>query len=298
MARTYSSTSSMIKQLASRIPRGTWDTHMHVVDPIAFPLDKKAQYQPAAHSLQQADSFLGELGIENMVIVQPSIYGNDNSCTLSGLRELSPKRGRAVVQFEPASTSRAQLQEWHDLGARGVRLNFKSVGASPTSAELEESLRAYAEAIRPFGWPLELYIGMENVPLLESFVINLGVKVIIAHYGHPSNDVLATATTAHEVPGFDALKRLLKGGNVWVKLSAGYRLSRDAKSPLVESLCREILRARADRCLFATDWPHTRFDGIDVAPFIENVLDCIEEEGVSLSQVLVDNAREVFDVAE
>jgi hypothetical protein len=42
---------------------------VHVVDPDTFPLDAAAQYKPKAHTLDQAHAFLGQLGIEKMVIV-------------------------------------------------------------------------------------------------------------------------------------------------------------------------------------------------------------------------------------
>ncbi|KAK3068181.1 hypothetical protein LTR53_014450 [Teratosphaeriaceae sp. CCFEE 6253] len=231
-----------------------------------------------------------------MVIVQPSIYGNDNACTLDGLRILGPKHGRAVVQFEPKTTSREQLQDWHDLGVRGVRLNFKSVGGEVEQGSLTASLREYADAVRDLGWVLELYIALEDVPLLEQAIVEIpGVKVCIDHFGHPSPSSLKTATIAEDVPGFQALMELLKGGQTWVKVSAPYRLSKDPRSTLVESLSREILRARPDRCVFATDWPHTRFDGLDVAPYLEALLDHIQAEGIPLRQVLVENAEELFD---
>ncbi|KAM3415343.1 hypothetical protein BST61_g8872 [Cercospora zeina] len=298
MTRNYSNASDALTRLAARIPKGTWDTHMHVVDPITFPLAPGAQYVPEAHTIEQATSFLASLGIEKVVVVQPSIYGNDNSATLSGLRDLGATNGRAVVQFDPAVTSKEQLQAWHEAGVRGVRLNFKSVGVDPSSTELEEMLRKYADAVRPFGWALDLYLGLEKVPLLERYIDELGVKVILAHYGHPSNETLSTAVSAEEVPGFAALVRVLKAGNVYVKLSGNYRLSRDPDSALVESLGRAVVRIRSDRCLFATDWPHTRFEDLDVAPFLERVLDWIEAEGASLQQVLVDNAQTAFDVRQ
>lgn len=270
---------------------------MHVVEPETYPLDKAAQYQPSAHTLEQAQTFLNSLGIEKMVIVQPSIYGNDNSCTLAGLKTLGPKHGRAVIQFDPASTSHAQLREWHDLGVRGVRLNLKSVGATPSEEELEGMILRYADAVRPFGWPLELYIALEDVPKLEKIVPSLdGTRIIIDHFGHPTNQSLSTAKTAREVPGFESLEKLLQGGQTWVKISASYRLSKDPNSPLVESLCREIVRLRPDRVVFATDWPHTRFDDLEVGVYLEKILDWVEGEGVDLERVCVKNAEELFDV--
>lgn len=276
---------------------------MHVVDPHAFPLDSGAKYKPTiSHTIDDATAYLTDrLGIQKMVIVQPSIYGNDNSCTLSALRRLGPKNGRAVIQFDPDpdATSGTQLQEWHRLGVRGVRLNFKSVGASPTEAQLHESLTKYANAVGQFRWALELYIGLEHVGILEEAILSsnddlAGINIIVDHFGHPSSGALSEAKTAQDLPGFDALIRLLRKGNVWVKLSAGYRLDHDPESPIVESLCRQLVREAPNRCVFATDWPHTRFDGLDVVPYVESVLDWIEEEGASLAQVLVTNAEELF----
>ncbi|EME49478.1 hypothetical protein DOTSEDRAFT_49733 [Dothistroma septosporum NZE10] len=296
MASKRTHSTSNFSRLAARIPDGTWCAHMHVVDPITFPLDKSAQYTPSPHNLDQAKSFLGSLGITKMVIVQPSIYSNDNACTLDGLRQLGIDNGRAVVQFDPSATSHAQLQEWHSLGVRGVRLNLKSVGATPSAKALKQTMQVYGDAVRPFGWPLELYIALEDVPLLEAIGDGLvHTKVIVDHFAHPTAASLRGANSAYDIEGFQSLVRLLRKGNVWVKLSASYRLSKDPNDPVVESLCKEILRVRPDRCVFATDWPHTRFENVEIGAYLDKILDWIEEEGVSLSQVLVTNAEELFD---
>lgn len=269
---------------------------MHVVDPRAFPLSKDAQYQPQPHTLDDAHAFLTELGIGKMVIVQPSIYGNDNSCTLAGLQALGPSNGRAVIQFDPDTTSREQLRKWHALGVRGVRLNFKSVGAQLDAASLSASLHKYADAVRDLGWVMELYIALEDVSLLEPVIPDLGgVKVCIDHFGHPSPASIAAANTAHDLRGFSSLASLLKQGQTWVKVSASYRLDQDPRHRIVESLCRESLKLRPDRCVFATDWPHTRYDGLNVGPYLEAILDWVEQEGVPLQQVLVQNASILFD---
>lgn len=154
---------------------------MHIVEPTLHPLSPTASYTPTtSHTLPQAQFFLSALNIKKMIIVQPSIYGNDNSCTLSALRTLGPKQGRAVIQFDPSTTSREQLEEWHALGIRGVRLNFKSVGAKPTRKELEATMQEYADAVRELGWCLELYISLEDLGMLDpEFVDGLGVRIII-----------------------------------------------------------------------------------------------------------------------
>lgn len=269
---------------------------MHVTDPQNFPLAKDAAYTPKAHTISDAQNFLGALGIQKMVIVQPSIYGNDNACTLDGLKQLGPKNGRAVIQFDPDQTSKSQLQEWHDLGVRGVRLNFRSVGTKPEGTSLASLMHKYADAVRPFGWVLELYIAMDDLEILEPIIPDLkGTKICIDHFGHPHAASLATAQSIDILPGFTSLANLLQMDNVWVKVSASYRLDLDASHPLVQSLARWILKTRPDRCVFATDWPHTRFEDVDVAVYLEKLFDWCEMENVPLRQVLVENAEELFD---
>ena len=283
-------------QLAKRIPKGTWDTHMHVVDPRQFPLAKDAKYQPSPHTIDDARKFLSQLGISKMVIVQPSIYGNDNSCTLEGLRQLGPSNGRAVIQFDPETTSNEQLQKWHSLGVRGVRLNFKSVGAKRDETTLKSSLQKYAEAVRGLGWVVELYIAMEDLPLLSSAVRDLrSVKLCIDHSAHPSPGSLSSHTSVSDLPGHSSLLELLQRDDVWVKVSAAYRLDSDPNHPLVKMLMKEIIATRPDRCVFATDWPHTRYEGLDIAPYLNVLFDLCEEMQIPLQQILVDNAEELFD---
>jgi predicted TIM-barrel fold metal-dependent hydrolase len=83
--------------LAERIPYNAWDSHMHVIDPENYPLHPDAVYTPTPYSLSDAIKFEQAVGIRNIVLVQPSIYGNDNSCMLDALRELGPYRGRGVA---------------------------------------------------------------------------------------------------------------------------------------------------------------------------------------------------------
>lgn len=201
------------------------------------------------------------------------------------------------MQFDPDSTSPEQLREWHALGVRGVRVNFKSVGAKLEAQSLAASLKKYADAVREVGWVVEIYIGMEDLPLLEPIVPTLGegTKICIDHFGHPSPASLSTAQSVAVMPGFASLANLLQRDNVWVKVSAAYRLDKDPKHPLIQSLGREILRRRPDRCVFATDWPHTRFDGLDVTVYLQEVLDWCEAEGVDASKICVENAEDLFD---
>ncbi|RFU29530.1 hypothetical protein B7463_g6804, partial [Scytalidium lignicola] len=272
---THSSPSS--QSLIARIPFDSWDSHMHVVDPEQYPLSPTAAYVPHPHRLPEAIAFESSIGFRNVVLVQPSIYGNDNSCLLAALQELGAIRARGVVALDPKTTDEVTLRRWHKMGVRGVRVNLKSVGRKVVEEELKAELLQYASLIRPLGWVLELFIGMEYVLFLEMLIPQLKVKVCLAHFGAPTFPESFTSASESELispyslPGFQSLMRLLERGDVYVKLSAAYRFSTQKEFRDLEPLAQEMLRvAGRSRLVFATDWPHTRFTGLDIKPVFQS----------------------------
>jgi predicted TIM-barrel fold metal-dependent hydrolase len=283
--------------IAQRMPVDSWDSHMHVTDP-DYPLAKGAAYVPGLHNMTDVRNFEKTIGIRDTVFVQPSIYGTDNSCLLDALRVVGPSHGRGVIAINPDTVNITELQEWHKLGVRGVRLNLKSIDATYTEESLTTMLQKYADAIRSFQWVLELYIGMEAMPILEKIVPNLGVKISIAHFGAPTLPDPKDATyplNPYQIPGFTSLVNLARAGSTWVKLSAAYRFDNDTQFRGVESIARELLKVAGDRCIFASDWPHTRFEGLDVKPFVETVLDWTDEVNLT-REVFSLNAKELWDI--
>jgi 2-pyrone-4,6-dicarboxylate lactonase len=71
-----------------KLPAGTCDTHFHVFGPQArYPMDPRRNYTPHESSFEDYRKVMRAAGIERGVIVQPSVYGNDNSATLDALRQ-------------------------------------------------------------------------------------------------------------------------------------------------------------------------------------------------------------------
>jgi predicted TIM-barrel fold metal-dependent hydrolase len=74
-------------------------------------------------------------------------------------------------------------------------------------------------------------------------------------------------------PGFSKLLGLVRTADVYVKLSAPYRISSQPDGGDVAPIARALVEARADRMLWGSDWPHTSAArppgaGIDtVSPF-------------------------------
>lgn len=271
---------------------------MHIVEPSRFPIQANAKYHPQAHTLEDARAFYDRFGIRNMVIVQPSIYGNDNSCTLQALRDLTPAHGRAVVQFNPKTIDEKALRGWHELGARAVRVNLVSVGREVTPSELRQELEQYARIIRPLDWVLQLYIPLKLATALEDVIPQLGVKVCIDHFGSPSLPSPydpSKAIKPYELPGFESLVELLQR-HTWIKISGQYRISKDPEYGDLHPLGRELIKEAPKRVVYASDWPHTRFENIDSVPFIEMCYEwCGEKTGLR-EKLFVKNAEELWDV--
>lgn len=325
---------------------------MHIIDPEQYPLSPTAIYRPSKFTISQAVSFEESIGASNIVIVQPSIYENDNSCLLDALKVLNNPpppttnttttttttgggRGgcaRGVVSFDPETTPLTTLQEWHQLGVRGVRINLQSTAKTMAHAEMKTVVRRYADAVRPLGWVIQLYIPLDLVTALEPLVPTLGgVRIIIDHLGSPNfltspspspspSTLLSPPPSPcppqkgakeeeeeeegkgkggpdpYRLDGFASLVRLLQSGHTYVKMSAPYRLGkREEYLTDVQPFAREIIRvAGRSRVVFASDWPHTRFEGLNIQPWIQQVMDWCEGDRELEERIFRSNAEELW----
>jgi hypothetical protein len=102
------------------IPGDAFDSHMHIIDPDNYPLAPARAYTPPPALLPSALDTLAPL-LAQFCIVQPSIYGFDNSCTLAAVKALGKERACAVIEVDPDSVTDEQMRIWDDAGVRGVR---------------------------------------------------------------------------------------------------------------------------------------------------------------------------------
>ena len=266
---------------SKRLPAGSWDSHVHVILPSKFPLVADAEYHPPSHTISEAIDFEHSLGIQRMVLVQPSCYGNDNSCMIDALKRLGPVFGRGVVSFDPWTISTDQLAHWHQLGVRGVRVNLQSVGKRLSKYQLRRDLERCAHLILPYDWAIQLYVPMGMVALLEDILPRLQVKTCLDHFGSPPIDALGSKfSEPSQIPGFNSLVSLLQRRNTWVKISAQYRLSNDPDYRDLEVLFDEFAAVAPQRLIYGTDWPHTRFEDIDSNRFAKTCLRWASKSGI------------------
>ena len=230
-----------------RAPAKSWDCHLHIFGkPSKVKLNPKRDYTPAPAPLAQLLARNHILGIDNMVVVQPSTYGGNNDFIRDQVEALGDHgRGIAVTDL---STSDKDLENLHKAGYRGTRFNLVSSGGTPL-----RDLRAIAERIAPFGWNIQIFLEVSKSMLeLKDQIAKLPVPVVIDHMGAP--DLMVGGP---EQPGFQALLTVIKNGNTYVKLSAPYRLDFDGPPySNADPFARALIAAAPDQCVWGSDWPH------------------------------------------
>jgi predicted TIM-barrel fold metal-dependent hydrolase len=228
------------------LPPGSCDAHFHVFEP-GYPHVPDPLYTFPDATLEKYLQLTAVLGIERMVLVQPTFYGTDNSLTLDVLRRLGP-RCRAVVRVEE-DVSDAELDRYHDLGVRAIRLDLFARRDRPVE-EIVGYVRRMAARATPRGWHVQFYAPGTVVRDLLPFLADLEDRFVIDHMGYMLESEGLTSAD------FERLVGLLEQGNCWIKLSGPYRIAKAKPLSSVAPLGRALVAARADRLLWGSDWPH------------------------------------------
>ncbi len=230
------------------VPRGACDCHVHVFDPVHFPYDSKRAYTPPEASIDDLRDLQSALHFDRVVIVTPSVYGLDNSCTLNAIRELGARaRGVAVID---KSTAPATLDQMAAAGVRGVRLNLETAGESdPDMAR--RHLDDVAGLLRDRNWHVQFNTSLAVLEALKNDFAALPFPVVFDHFAR------AKASLGPRQAGFDALIALVKSGHAYVKISAAYRTSEKAPDfPDTAPLAQALVAANPDRIVWGSNWPH------------------------------------------
>jgi predicted TIM-barrel fold metal-dependent hydrolase len=233
------------------IPRGACDCHVHVFgDPAAFPFAEKRVYTPPPATVEQLVELQGDLHLDRVVVVQPSVYGTDDACTVDAVRRMGA-RGRGVAVIDKA-TSRKALEEMAAAGIRGIRLNIEtSSGGRFDPADAKAVLDAAAEQIRGLGWHVQIYARTAVIAALKDHVAELPFPIVLDHFG------LGDPAKGPSQPDFAALLELVKTGRAYVKISGAYRVSKNAPEFVdVTPLAQALVAANPERIVWGSDWPH------------------------------------------
>jgi 2-pyrone-4,6-dicarboxylate lactonase len=265
------------------LPAGSCDSHFHVFE-AGYPHIARPLYTFPDATLDQYLRMAQVLGLERMVLVQPTYYGTDNRLTLDVLRRVGPSC-RAVVQIEEDSSD-AELDGYHELGVRAIRLDLFARAGWPIE-DLVSYIRRMASRARPRGWHLQFYSPGTVVRDLLSFLGDLESRLVIDHMGYMLEaDGLTDAD-------FDRLLETLEQGNCWVKLSGAYRIAKSRPLSSVEPRGRALVAARPDRLIWGSDWPHLPDGQRDTGELL-NLLADWAPSARDRRRILVESPDELF----
>jgi predicted TIM-barrel fold metal-dependent hydrolase len=230
------------------------DCHVHVVDPVAFPVPPGPGYKPLPSDVGTAADLqrvFADHGIGNAVIVQLSGYGTDNACVLDAVAN-SNGAWRAIVSVGSEFTER-ELDALQAAGTVGVRFNVKNLGAAALIAQAR-LLDAMAER----GWVAQLQLSAPDLNEFAPFLERVRAPLLLDHLGLPN----ITAGLAER--GFQALLALGQAG-AYIKLSGAFRVSSSPfphpeLDPFVDALLRAFAKTRR---VWGSDWP---FAGLPTKP--------------------------------
>ena len=224
------------------LPEGACDSHFHVFEPGA-PLASPRSYTPQILTIADWQLYAEVAGIARGVLVQPSVYGLDNSVMLRAIAG-DPQRLRGIAVVAPDISTQA-LREMDAAGVRGIRINTRNKAGVALDAVGE-----LLGKVAPLGWSVQFQVRAEQ--LTDVAALEHGkTPLVLDHLGFIR---FGEADTSSQL---DALRHLLDRSNVYTKISAPYRLTASADYTDVGAAITALAASHPHRLLWGSDWPHT-----------------------------------------
>ncbi|WP_179593776.1 amidohydrolase family protein [Cupriavidus plantarum] len=272
------------------LPPDACDAHMHIFDPRFAPSPHWTRTPPVA-PVSAYRQLQARIGTSRTVVVTPSTYGTDNACTIDALRQLGEQaRGVAVVNADELGD---RLDEELDALARervcGLRVNF--VTPQSWGRTTPEMLNTLAARVQRLGWHIQVFAHAAQIVELAPHLARLPVPLVIDHLGKIDPSV-GTASDA-----YDVIRRLLDGGNTWMKLSGAYMCSASGAPGYRDTVPvgRALAAAAPERMVWGSDWPHTAGagDGVNDADLVDLLREWCGSDAV-MDRVLTQNAAALY----
>lgn len=236
------------------LPQGSCDCHVHIFDPGRFAYVPQRTYTPGTATVADLLAFEERLGVERVVLVQPSGYGTDNRCLVDALGRLGPQRARGVAVIDVDSATDADIDRLHAAGVRSIRLNLEVKGEQ-SADRARVALQSALKAVAAKQWSIQIYADLHLIEALADVLAGAHTPIVLDHFAGLKAD------KGLDQAGFATVLKLLRSGNVYVKLSAPYRASRQAGHADLQPFVRELVAAGPSKLVWASDWPHTGSSG-------------------------------------
>jgi D-galactarolactone isomerase len=265
-------------------PPGACDCHMHIYDS-RFPVAPNAKLRPPDATVDDYRRLRERIGTTRNVVVTPSTYGTDNSCTLDAIARLgATARGVAVVD---TSVADAELKRLDGLGMRGIRFNLVQSGA--TTIDMLEPL---SKRVNDLGWRVQIHMLGDQIVENASLLQRLPSPIVFDHMGR----IPEPAGVDH--PAFALVLKLIDRGRTWVKLSSAYQDSESGPPAYgdVSKVARTYVNAAPERMVWGSDWPHPT-EKADAKPddavLFDLLADWAPQEAIR-NRILVDNPAALY----
>ena len=270
-----------------QVPAGSWCTHAHVLDGDRWPFVASRSYTPPPASVEAYVAMLDRAGLDYGVVVQASVYGNDNRPIADALSR-HPARLRGIVSID-GSEREDDLIALRNIGVCGIRVNEHFAGG--TGADHLERL---ARRCATLGWHIDLGLPGSRLRELMPRLVDLDVDLVLDHMG------FCGVTDSSEGADFAAVLALARRERVWTKLSGAYRLSCE-RPPYrdVAPFTRALFEAAPTRSLWGSDWPNVAIYDPDRLPDTGTQLEALHDhlgDEADLVRVLADNPRRLYGV--
>jgi predicted TIM-barrel fold metal-dependent hydrolase len=250
-----------------------WDCHVHVFDAAAPCLP--GHYRPAHRPLQAIETLAAAHGVKHLVLVQPSVYGTDNSVMLKALQD-EPGRHRGVAVVADGVSS-AELAALHTAGVRGVR--FNRVSPVGEGGDLHQRFTALAPRLRELGWHVQWYTSADQLPAVAELHATSGLSCVLDHLGGFGAGIAA------DHAGWQAAEALADQG-AWLKLSGWYRLNAQAPYHGLRPQIQRLARLFGERLVWGSDWPHTAFKPDALPSYASTWQPVVDALGIKRAQAL------------
>lgn len=232
------------------VPRGACDCLTHIYGTFdRFPMSPTRTYTPELASIPEIESLHKALTVDRVILIQPTLYGTDNRCTLDAIAKMGARaRGIAVVDED---ISAHELDSLAGGGMRGIRINLETLGQGDPAvarSRLEKSLRI--AAARSY-WHVEMYARLAVVESLADLLEDSPVPVVLDHFAG------IKLLPNQPAPGLDRLLDLLATGNIYIKLSAPYlAFPRSSDFSALRPIAGKLIDTNPQRILWGSNWPH------------------------------------------
>jgi predicted TIM-barrel fold metal-dependent hydrolase len=268
-----------------KVPTNACDCHHHIYDS-KFPIAPTATLKPGNATAADYRLLQKRIGTTRSVVVQPSTYGTDNSCTLDGMAQLDNANVRGVAVVDTSVTD-AELKRLDGLGIRGIRFNLVQAGA--TTAEMLEPL---SKRVNDLGWHVQIHQTGDGIVKMEDVLQKVVSPIVFDHMGRIPKDVGVNH------PAYAVISKLIDKGRTWVKISGAYMDTKIGPPTYADStkLAQAFVKLAPQRMVWGSDWPHpTQKD--DAKPNDATLVDLLTEwapDEATRNRILVDNPATIY----